>query len=116
MAFIDHEILFSDSSEFMSFLVGFFNHVIIFVFRDPVQTVLSSAVLWNKAPLPLIRSWASFVKVWADFIRVFPFTMTILHDGLNQSKITDIGRILGLDLSESSGSWMCVSRTTSPAD
>lgn len=102
MAFIDHHVLFSDSNDFMSFFESrFFQSRYIFIFRDPVQTVLSSAVLWNKDPLPLIRSWASFVKFWADFIRVFPFTMTILHDGLNELKINEVGEFVGLDLSES---------------
>ena len=103
MAFIDHLMGPSDSSDFMSFFESrFFESRYLFVFRDPVQTVLSSAVLWNKDPLPLIRSWATFVKLWADFIRVFPFTMTILHSGLNESKIAEVGAFLGLDLSESS--------------
>jgi hypothetical protein len=103
MAFIDHHMGSSDSSDFMSFFESrFFDSRYLFIFRDPVQTILSSAVLWNKDPLPLIRSWASIVKLWADFIRIFPFTMTILHGELNESKIAEIGAFLGLDLRESS--------------
>src|SRR5262249_24704671 len=89
------------SGEFMSFFESrFFESRYMSVFRDPVQTVLSSAVLWNKEPRSLVSSWASVVKLWADFIRIFPYTTTILHAELNESKIDEIGQFLGLDLSE----------------
>jgi hypothetical protein len=102
MAFSDHHVIKESSLEFMPFFEArFFESRYIWIFRDPVQTVLSSSVLWNKDPLALIRSWASMVKLWADFIRVFPITMTILHEDLGDSKIAELGAFLGLDLSES---------------
>ena len=102
MAFTDQNICTCNSHEFMPFFEArFFESRYMFIFRDPLQTVLSSAMLWNKDPLPLIRSWASIVKLWADFIRVFPYTMTILHADLNESTIAQVGTFLGLDLGES---------------
>jgi hypothetical protein len=91
-----------DQAQFMSFFESrFFESRYTFIFRDPVQTVLSSAVLWNNDPRALVSSWASVVKLWADFIRVFPLTMTILHSQLDEAKIAEIGGFLGLDLTES---------------
>ena len=103
MAFTDHHVSKDSSVEFMPFFEArFFESRFIWIFRDPVQTVLSSTVLWANDPLLLIRSWASMVKLWADFIRVFPLTMTILHADLNDSKTAELGEFLGLDLTGSS--------------
>jgi Sulfotransferase family len=102
MAFTDHHVIKNSSVEFMPFFEArFFESRYIWIFRDPVQTILSSTVLWDTDPLVLIRSWASMVKLWADFIRVFPFTITILHADLNDSKTVELGTFLGLDLSGS---------------
>jgi hypothetical protein len=102
MAFTDHHVIKNSSVEFMPFFEArFFESRYIWIFRDPIQTILSSTVLWNKDPLALIKSWASMVKLWADFIRVFPITMTILHADLNESKTAELGAFLGLDLTES---------------
>jgi hypothetical protein len=103
MAFTDAQLRAATAEELMTFFEArFFESRYIFIFRDPVQTVLSAAVLWNRDPLPLIRSWALFVKLWADFIRIFPSTMTVLHSDLNDTKVGEVGTFLGLDLSESS--------------
>jgi hypothetical protein len=92
-----------NSYALMSFFeTRFYNSRYIFVFRDPVQTILSAAALsWVKEPFAPIIAWTSVVKVWADFIRVFPRTMTVLHSELDELKIAEIGSFLGLDLSES---------------
>jgi hypothetical protein len=102
MAFTDHHVSKDKSIEFMPFFEArFFESRYMWIFRDPVQTILSSTLLWGKDPLALIRSWASMVKLWADFVRVFPFTMTILHADLNDLKAAELGDFLGLDLAAS---------------
>ncbi len=102
MAFTEQHVGESSLAKFMPFFEArFFESRYVWIFRDPVQTVLSSTVLWNKDPLTLIRSWASMVKLWADFVRVFPFTLTLLHADLDESKIAEVGDFLGLDLSGS---------------
>jgi hypothetical protein len=102
MAYTDFDTSRHDPNKFMSFFESrFFESRYMFIFRDPVQTMLSSAVLWDRDPRSFVASWASIVKLWADFIRVFPFTMTILHAELNDAKIAEIGVFLGLDLSAS---------------
>jgi hypothetical protein len=86
----------------MSFFEArFYKAKYIFIFRDPVQTILSgAALLWFKDPLGPIMAWASAVKLWANFIRVFPRTMTVLHSDLDEPKVIEIGNFLNLDLSE----------------
>jgi Sulfotransferase family len=80
--------------DFMSFYEArFFRSKYVFIFRDPIQSVLSSTGLWKGDPVEVALAWAQSVKLWADFIRIFPLTMTVL--------LGEIGDFLGLDLSES---------------
>jgi hypothetical protein len=91
-----------DFNSVMSFFEArFFASRYIFIFRDPIQTILSSITLWNSDPLSLVLSWACFVRFWADFVRIFPCTLTILHSQLEQAKVAEIGAFLGIDLTES---------------
>ena len=90
------------ATDFMAFHeTRFFRSKYIFIFRDPVQSVLSAANLWNGDPVALALGWAQFTKLWADFIRVFPFTMTVLLEDMGTTKVAEIGDFLELDLSES---------------
>jgi hypothetical protein len=79
----------------------FFDSRYVFVFRDPVQTLLGSAVLGFTDARCVIRSWGTIVKLWAYMIRIFPHTMTVLLEDLDAIKVAEIGAFLGLDLSES---------------
>lgn len=102
MAFTDYHTNSDHKDELMDFFeTRFFESKYVFIFRDPVQTLLSSASLWSKDPRSVISSWASVVKLWADFIRIFPCTMTVLLAELDAAKIAEIGAFLGLDLSGS---------------
>jgi Sulfotransferase family len=102
LAFTNDQMEALASIDFMAFYeTRFFRSKYIFIFRDPVQSVLSSASLWNGDPVALARGWAQFAKLWADFIRVFPSTMTVLLEDLGPKKVAEIGDFLDLDLSES---------------
>jgi hypothetical protein len=102
LAFTNVQLESLTSTDFMAFHeTRFFRSKYIFIFRDPVQSVLSAAGLWNADPVALAVGWAQFAKLWADFIRVFPFTMTLLLEELGPAKVDEIGDFLGLDLSES---------------
>lgn len=60
----------------------FFEAKYVFLFRDPVQTLLSTMRLLNdQSPETLRRemiAWLTYVQFWADFIRIFPKTLTIV--------------------------------------
>ncbi len=102
MAFADAHPQIIDPARLMEFFEArFFGSKFLFIFRDPVQSVLSAVDLWNRDPVALVLGWAHVVKLWADFIRIFPNTMTVLLEELDRSKIAAIGDFLDLDLSES---------------
>jgi hypothetical protein len=102
LAFTNVQLESMTSTDFMAFHeTRFFSSKYIFIFRDPVQAVLSAASLWNGDPVALALGWAQFAKLWADFIRVFPFTMTVLLEDLGPTKVAEIGGFLEIDLSES---------------
>jgi hypothetical protein len=102
MAFSDLHIQIIDTHDFMSFFEArFFRSKYIFTFRDPVQAVISSAMLWNKSPVSLIAGWAAVVRLWADLIRIFPSTMTVLLEDLDAARIAKISTFLQIDLTES---------------
>lgn len=79
----------------------FFPSRYVFVFRNPVQSLLGSAVLGFDDARALIRGWGEIVMLWADMIRVFPSTMTVLLEELDAARVEEIGTFLGLDLSAS---------------
>jgi Sulfotransferase family len=102
LAFTNVQLEALTSIDFMGFHeTRFFRSKYIFIFRDPVQSILSAANLWNGDPVALALGWAQFAKLWADFIRVFPLTTTVLLEELGPAKVGEIGDFLELDLSES---------------
>src|SRR5262249_14329912 len=51
MAYTEQHLNWCEPNDFMSFFESrFFGSRYMFIFRDPVQTVLSAAVLWGKDP------------------------------------------------------------------
>jgi hypothetical protein len=102
MAFSEYHFQECNGEDLMSFFEArFFSSRYLVIFRDPIQTLLSSAVLWDKEPFSLIAGWALMVQLWADFIRVFPHTMTLILEDLHVGRIPEIGGFLGLDLTQS---------------
>jgi hypothetical protein len=79
----------------------FFTSRYIFVFRNPIQSLLGCSALGITDPPSLIRGWGTIVKLWADMIRVFPSTMTILLEELDAAKVAEMGAFLGIDLAGS---------------
>ncbi len=101
MAFSDAHMGSLDVKEFMEFFEArFFRSKFIFIFRNPLQCVLSAIGLWNRVPAEAVAGWCEFVKLWADFIRVFPSTMTVLLEQLDSARVAEVGDFLALDLSE----------------
>ena len=104
MAFSDEQLRSLNVDEFMEFFEArFFRSKYIFIFRNPLQCVLSAIGLWNRAPAAAVAGWCEFVKLWADFIRIFPSTMTVLLEQLDSDRVGEIGEFLSLDLRRAPG-------------
>ncbi len=101
MAFSDAHMGSLNVKEFTEFFEErFFRSKYVFIFRNPLQCVLSAIGLWNRVPAEAVAGWCEFVKLWADFIRVFPSTMTVLLEQLDSGRVDEIGDFLSLDLRE----------------
>jgi hypothetical protein len=104
MAFSDQHFSLAAPSTIRSFFESrFFRSKYIFTIRDPVQTLLSTAKLFNiSTERAIIRetiAWLRFVQMWADWVRVFPSTLTFDADKLNHNVIDDLQTFVETDLS-----------------
>jgi hypothetical protein len=90
-----------DRASTMSFFEArFFRSRYIFLFRDPVQAVLSAKRLFSLRYAVSVQAeilaWLDMVMLWADLIRTFPHTLTVIADDLGQKETERILHFLGL--------------------
>lgn len=81
----------------------FFNARYVFTIRNPLDTLVSAALKFNRdthsSLRDLLRGWLVFVQLWADFVRVFPYTQTIIFDHFDIDIVDRLSAFVGLDLS-----------------
>lgn len=104
MAFSDQHFSLAAPAKIRSFFeLRFFRSKYIFTIREPVQTLLSTAKLFNISTEHAIISetiaWLRFVQMWADWVRVFPSTLTFDADNLDHDAIDALQIFIGTDLS-----------------
>lgn len=104
LAFSSHFLVAADRARTMSFYEArFFASRYVFLFRDPVQTVLSARQLFDlrhdAAVETEIRAWLEMAMLWADWVRTFPHTLTLTAGELGPEAADRIGGFLGLQLS-----------------
>lgn len=102
MAFTNHQFAVMPTDQIRAFFEArFFAARHIFTFRDPVQTLLSTAHLFRiseDATLrPYIVGWLKTAQLWADCVRTFPNTLTVA-DPLSPATVTRLAEFLALDL------------------
>lgn len=105
MAFSAQHFNFAKPYVIQSFFEArFFKSKYVFTMRDPLQTLLSTAKLFNISTdhqmIEETIAWLQFVQMWADWLRVFPNTLTFDADELNNDTICDLGAFIGAELSE----------------
>lgn len=106
MAFSPHHFGFMPTEQIRAFFEArFFSARYVFTFRDPVQTLLSTARMFKISDDATLRSyivaWLRMAQLWADCIRTFPRTFTICDDGLTAASISELSEFLSLDLTGS---------------
>jgi hypothetical protein len=71
----------------------FFDAKYLFTLRDPVQTVISFALLADNRSARFVNGaligWLKFLKLWLNFIRLFPNTATVLFENMSTEAIED---------------------------
>jgi hypothetical protein len=92
------------SPEFIQafFEARFYLSKYIFLLRDPRQTLLSVRKLFNYANdediMPQVIGWLTYIKLWCDWIRVFPHTLTLTTDHIEDGFVDAISDFTGLKL------------------
>ena len=85
------------------FEARFYNAKYIFLLRDPIQTIVSAMKLFQFNEDEQARSeiigWLKYVKMWCDWIRVFPNSVTLVADTIDESFVAKISDFLSVDLS-----------------
>jgi hypothetical protein len=80
------------------FEARFYNSKYLFLFRDPIATLLSWARLANfdsdDRMQKEIIAWLRLVRLWADMVRVFPNTLTLIRDDLGDDATERLGGFL----------------------
>jgi Sulfotransferase family len=104
MAFSDKHFSIADPHKIQSFFEArFFKSKYVFTIRDPIQTLLSTAKLFNissdRGMIAEMIAWLRFVKMWADWVRIFPNTMSFEADKLGKGTIGDLQAFIGIELS-----------------
>ena len=81
------------------FEARFYNSKYVFLFRDPIATLLSWARLSNFDSDERMRkemvAWLRMVRLWADMVRVFPNTLTLIRDDLGDDAVERLGSFVG---------------------
>ena len=81
------------------FEARFYNSKYLFLFRDPIATLLSWARLSNFDSDDRMRkemiAWLRMVRLWADMVRVFPNTLTLIRDDLGDDAAERLGGFVG---------------------
>lgn len=74
----------------------------IFMLRNPVDVLLSSAkllsVVDDSGMTKLCAAWLDFMLLWADFVRIFPHTMTIVCEDFGEATVSELETFTGLEL------------------
>ena len=104
MAFTAYHLTTVDRHATQAFFESrFFDAKYIFIIREPIQALLSTAKLLNVTTEDLLRpeivAWLDFVQFWADCVRTFPNTLTLIADDIGPQTVGEIGRFLELPLS-----------------
>ncbi len=76
----------------------------IFMLRNPVDALLSSAKLMGISTdgdmTVLCIAWLDYLQLWSDSIRVFPRTITLVVERFSEETVSDLEAFTGLDLGD----------------
>lgn len=80
----------------------FFKSRYIFLFRNPIQTMLSWAKLANISTDEEMKNeivaWLMYIQLWADIVRVFPRTITLIAEELGHDAKNRLAEFVGFSL------------------
>ena len=72
----------------------------VFVFRKPLDTIISSAAMFPSLPMGWhVASYALVVKLFFDLASVLPGIYGVITERIDQARLSRLGAELGLDLS-----------------
>jgi hypothetical protein len=105
VALSDYQLSQAPPDTFRAFYEArFLNSCFIFMLRNPIDVLLSSAKLMSivddAGMARLCAAWLDFIELWADFIRVFPRTATIVCERFGESTIDQLEAFTGLGLGD----------------
>lgn len=107
IALSDYHLSEAPPDTFLAFFEArFLTSQFVFMLRNPVDVLLSSAKLFRVADdtgmVRLCVAWLDYMEIWANFIRVFPRTMTIIVERFGEATVSDLANFTGLDLEQAS--------------
>lgn len=106
MALSSYHFSQADPERIRSFFEArFFDARYIFLIRNPVDTLISIAKLFQiEDDSGIARecdAWLRYIQMWADWVRNFPRTLTMIADDFGPHTAHDLSVFTGLDVMES---------------